>query len=573
MTIEWLDLSQRTYNRLRMLRITTLHQLALTLPRELLRLDGFGKKCLSEVASNLENFFAALPRSVLNRYANTFGHWRPYFSGTQRILDPAELDEAPAKSARPSVDPRASPQSQIPIASLPLSVRALNCMDRAGVTNVYDLAQRLPTDLLKLGNCGRRSVIEIAKLLEAYFDSMPPESLLFFHKTFSAWRRYFRDQASLNRPAIGLFAKRAERDGLTDAPTHVASVEELLTALMSNLGPKRSAIVSKRMGLSAGNQRRTLASIGREFGLTRERIRQIEKTALKLLGRIVNTARPELYPLITRQVQESGVSSLVEIGRLVPNLCDSGEFDSEASLRMLLAADSGRIRCLDSAGQTWTAEEGITPKFCADVLQAAANILNRTPLRVDDLVVQVATRIRRVEDSETRAIRGILRNSPHLLRIEQRPGQEVAVPLTQNLTDRRREFAYQYVYAQGVPVHISEILEAMQESEPALFPDSPSGKAAVNAMRALLERDDRFAWAGLSTWGLREWGYPRGVTSIGAAALELVRTAGRPLTKAEIVSALRQLYRVHVGSIGVALQSERGKTLNRDTEGRWHPIR
>jgi RNA polymerase primary sigma factor len=64
----------------------------------------------------------------------------------------------------------------------------------------------------------------------------------------------------------------------------VVMLREHLDALLSTLGEREKRVVQLRYGLTDG-QPHTLEEIGRTFGVTRERIRQIEaKTLAKLRG-------------------------------------------------------------------------------------------------------------------------------------------------------------------------------------------------------------------------------------------------------------------------------------------------
>lgn len=66
-------------------------------------------------------------------------------------------------------------------------------------------------------------------------------------------------------------------------------VKELVNNLLILLSPKEKHIIENRFSLG-GRPHATLEKIGREFGVTRERIRQIEKNALRKLSRnVVNT--------------------------------------------------------------------------------------------------------------------------------------------------------------------------------------------------------------------------------------------------------------------------------------------
>jgi RNA polymerase primary sigma factor len=74
-------------------------------------------------------------------------------------------------------------------------------------------------------------------------------------------------------------------DSTADAPAEVATRRMLTEAVEEALGelsPREQEVVRLRFGLVDG-QARTLEEVGREFGVTRERIRQIEaKTLAKL---------------------------------------------------------------------------------------------------------------------------------------------------------------------------------------------------------------------------------------------------------------------------------------------------
>jgi RNA polymerase primary sigma factor len=74
-------------------------------------------------------------------------------------------------------------------------------------------------------------------------------------------------------------------DSQAEAPAEVAaqrSVKQALVEALDELNPREREVVKMRFGLEDG-QIKTLEEVGREFGVTRERIRQIEsKTLAKL---------------------------------------------------------------------------------------------------------------------------------------------------------------------------------------------------------------------------------------------------------------------------------------------------
>jgi len=68
-----------------------------------------------------------------------------------------------------------------------------------------------------------------------------------------------------------------------DAALRTDLRNEIDLVLEEALTPRERAVIEMRFGLRGGGERMTLEAIGREFGLTRERIRQIELRALRKL--------------------------------------------------------------------------------------------------------------------------------------------------------------------------------------------------------------------------------------------------------------------------------------------------
>ena len=66
-----------------------------------------------------------------------------------------------------------------------------------------------------------------------------------------------------------------------EATSHIM-LKEQLSEVLETLTPREAMVLRLRFGLVDGRQR-TLEEVGREFNVTRERIRQIESKALRKL--------------------------------------------------------------------------------------------------------------------------------------------------------------------------------------------------------------------------------------------------------------------------------------------------
>ncbi|MGK5678585.1 RNA polymerase sigma factor SigB [Actinoplanes sp. URMC 104] len=110
---------------------------------------------------------------------------------------------------------------------------------------------------------------------------------------------YDREPVSLDQAvgedgesALGDFVAAAEQQpGVAVGQGELRSEVEIVLATLSE---RESAVIRLRFGLDDGRQR-TLDEVGREFGLSRERIRQIEKVTMLKLRDPERSSRLEAY--------------------------------------------------------------------------------------------------------------------------------------------------------------------------------------------------------------------------------------------------------------------------------------
>lgn len=110
-----------------------------------------------------------------------------------------------------------------------------------------------------------------ARLLVAVFDHLKP----------------YYEQAKANKTSVA--------DEMNNADEKIPGIYQVLLRrkLSYGLTNRENKIIIRRFGLSASGKRHTLEEIGREFGVTRERIRQVEAKALKKIKRYMTELTDE----------------------------------------------------------------------------------------------------------------------------------------------------------------------------------------------------------------------------------------------------------------------------------------
>lgn len=152
------------------------------------------------------------------------------------------------------------------ITNLPLTVRLTNVFNRNRITYVADLDNYTEAQLLRMQNFGKSSKKHLCEALEEGFQRGSAHSGL----TDASYRNGLRISNRANAD-----------DGETASIITVGLIGNLLRTLNS-LEERVRYILMNRMGFD--NAPKTLEQIGGQIGVTRERVRQIEK---KWIERII----------------------------------------------------------------------------------------------------------------------------------------------------------------------------------------------------------------------------------------------------------------------------------------------
>jgi len=134
--------------------------------------------------------------------------------------------------------------TDIPFAELPLSVRLSGALEHHGFEKLGDLHGVNTGELIKTRNCGRKCIVEL--------------------------------RALLRRAEVGEFTTTPELDVAGALRTVVRAVD----AGLERLGNRDLKIFEERLWGNSGEPR-TLEDVGNQFGMTRERVRQIVKFAFQ----------------------------------------------------------------------------------------------------------------------------------------------------------------------------------------------------------------------------------------------------------------------------------------------------
>ncbi len=331
-------------------------------------------------------------------------------------------------------------------------------------------------------------------------------------------------------------------------------VKRLLAA-----APERARdVLVRRFGLGTNPKRETLEAIGDRFGITRERVRQIEAAGL-------DAVRAHKAFKDSQSAFEELADHIESLGVIVPEetlLSTLGKDEkSRNRFRFFLMVDSSffRERETNDFLARWHVDTA-TAKHIHDALTKLYLSLS------DEEVVSEGELLDRFLD-ELKAVNDAYKNEEVLKRwlslskhIGSNPLAEWGRTTAPAIRIKGvRDYAYLAVKRHGKPMHFSEVAKAIG----TLF----SKKAHIATTHNELIKDPRFVLVGRGLYALTEWGYTPGV--VRDVIRETLEKEG-PMKKDEIIKQVKKARFVKDNTILVNLNDSR--YFKRLKDGRYAAV-
>jgi hypothetical protein len=318
--------------------------------------------------------------------------------------------------------------------------------------------------------------------------------------------------------------------------------------------PERSKnVLFHRFGLGSG-ERRTLEAIGQNYGITRERIRQIESHGLGLI----------------RESDAYGKHS-ESLARLKEVLLEIGHIAAEHDILATIPkndADRNHVLFLLTVGHHFTFKKEdahFYPRWYVD--QGIADAVTRALLSLHESIdpgeltpeeqffEQFATALKNegIKEKDPVIIRRWLSISK---KVGRNPLGEWGHADSPHVHIKNtRDFAFLTLKRHGSPMHFTEVAETIEK----LFKREAHPATTHNE----LIKDERFVLVGRGLYALKEWGYQPGV--VRDVIANVLKKDG-PLSKQEIIERVKRERYVKDATVLVNLQSP---LFVRQSDGRY----
>jgi hypothetical protein len=313
--------------------------------------------------------------------------------------------------------------------------------------------------------------------------------------------------------------------------------------LLSPLPDRSRRVLIDRFGLSGKGEERTLDSIGKEYGITRERIRQIENHGITNIrdSKAYTQQGPSFDDLKRAMATLGGVLSEET---LLEELPKNGN-DGNHLIFLLTIGHPFDMRREDADFRVrWHIDEMLADQV-EEALSSLYGAIEPDKLTPEDEFIQLFGKHLKQSGVKSRP-EDVMRR---WLFISKRVGRN---PLGEwGRMDSRhvrikntRDFAYLTLKRHGSPMHFTEVAKGIEK----LFGRKTHPATTHNE----LIKDGRFVLVGRGLYALKEWGYEPGV--VRDVVKGILKREG-PLTRDEIIERVKRERYVKDATIIVNLQN------------------
>jgi predicted Zn-ribbon and HTH transcriptional regulator len=313
--------------------------------------------------------------------------------------------------------------------------------------------------------------------------------------------------------------------------------QKISSDLINSLPERTKNVIERRFGLK-DSQKESLEKIGKDYGVTRERVRQIELDGLRKIKEKAGDYS-EVYQVFGKKINEFGGIKKEDV--FLDDLTNK-ENRNHAFFLLTISDNVHRFSGNKEFHPFWTDSlEKIN--YAQETINSFHNLLQekKKPVSIDE-----CSHLTMDQKSEAvlEAAKNIKRNEEGFLGFKNWP----------EIRPRgNRDKAYMVLRKEGKPLHFTSIAQLIE------------GSALPQTVHNELIKDARFVLVGRGIYALREWGYEPG--EVKDVILDILEKSKKPLSKEEIVDRVLKQRIVKKNTIIQNLSTK--KCFVRNKEGKY----
>ncbi len=328
--------------------------------------------------------------------------------------------------------------------------------------------------------------------------------------------------------------------------------KQVVKKLLQALPPRARDVLIARYGLGKEESKVTLEAIGKKYGITRERVRQIEEYALQNIRKSdIYKKENEAFSELESMIRKLGaVLSEVE---LLKHVSKDKSTQNHVHFMLVLGENFKKIKENDEFTHRWHVDEELSKKIHDALKKIYKNLDDEDIIPESELISEFLEHVKDISEEfkKEEMIKRWLNMSKV---IGKNPLGEWGKADSPNIRLKgMRDYAFLVIRRHGSPIHFREVAKAISE----IF----GKKAHVATTHNELIKDKRFVLVGRGLYALAEWGYLSGVVK---DVIKKVLEKNGALTKDDIVKKVMKERYVKENTIVVNLQNPKHFKKNKD---------
>lgn len=319
--------------------------------------------------------------------------------------------------------------------------------------------------------------------------------------------------------------------------------KQVTKRILSPLPERAYEVIVSRFGLDDEKERKTLEAIGGKYGITRERVRQIENAALTMIRKSDSYKNEKsVFDELKTIMHELG--AVVGEEEFLSHISKDEQVQNHIHLYLTLGEDFNKEKEDEHFKSRWSVNDEVSGQV-HEALHALYESLD------DDELISESELVSRFLDglkdlNEQYKSEEIARRWLNISKkMSKNPLGEWGKSTSSNIKTRGiKDYAFLMMRKHGSPMHFREVAKAIG--------DTFAKKTHTATCHNELIKDDRFVLVGRGIYALKEWGYTAGV--VRDVIRELIKKNG-PMTKEDIIEQVMKERYLKKNTILVNLQN------------------
>jgi hypothetical protein len=328
--------------------------------------------------------------------------------------------------------------------------------------------------------------------------------------------------------------------------------------ILSPLQDRAFDVIANRYGIGTDVERKTLEEIGQKYGITRERVRQIENTALGIIRKSNEyLSEQPAFDELKKIIKEMG--TMIVEDDLLKSFAKDKETQNHIHFHLVLGDSFIKHKEDEQFKSRWTIDTELSEIIHASLNNLYKGLSDEDLISESEVISRFLDQLKEISidyKNEELARRWLGMSK----KISKNPLGEWGKIDSSNVKTRGiRDFAYLVMRKHGSPMHFKEVASAISETF--------GKKTHVATTHNELIKDDRFILVGRGIYALKEWGYKPGI--VREVIKEILKKEG-PLSKEDVIDRVMKERYLKKNTILVNLQNP--KYFKKTKTGLYSPI-